>query len=103
MTEQTRCHYPDRLAVSPAEAARIAGIGRTKLYEALGSGDLRSLKIGKRRLILIDSLRNWLGQHVLNDANARVARQSDLPASGTEARHPVIRCQRMVRPSGKDR
>jgi excisionase family DNA binding protein len=49
-----------RLAVSPAEAARMAGIGRTTLYEALGSGALRSLKIGKRRLITIEALKEWL-------------------------------------------
>ena len=51
----------DRLAVSPSEAARLAGIGRTTLYEAIGSGALRSLKIGKRRLITIEALRQWLG------------------------------------------
>ncbi|MCR9061807.1 MAG: helix-turn-helix domain-containing protein [Rhodobacteraceae bacterium] len=49
-----------RLAVSPAEAARMAGIGRTTLYAALGSGDLRSFKIGKRRLISVDALKQWL-------------------------------------------
>ena len=32
-----------RLAVSPGEAARISGLGRTTLYEAIGSGALRSL------------------------------------------------------------
>src|SRR5262245_13753378 len=53
-------HNPvvDRLAVSPAEAARLAGIGRTTIYEAIGSGALRSVKTGKRRLILISSLRD---------------------------------------------
>ena len=50
----------DRLAVSPAEAARLVGIGRTTIYQAIGSGALRSLKIGKRRLIMIASLRAWL-------------------------------------------
>ena len=49
-----------RLAVSPTEAARLAGIGRTTLYEALSSGALRSLKIGKRRLITIEALKDWL-------------------------------------------
>lgn len=57
-------HHPasidPRLAVSPAEAARLAGIGRTTLYEALGSGALRSLKIGKRRLITMQALKEWL-------------------------------------------
>ena len=103
MTEPTRCTCPDRLAVSPTEAARIAGVGRTKLYEALGSGNLRSLKIGKRRLILIDSLRSWLDQHALNGANARVERQSDLPTRGTKPRHPVIRYKTTVSPHGKDK
>lgn len=49
-----------RLAVSPGEAARIAGLGRTTVYEAIGSGALRSLKIGKRRLITIEALTAWL-------------------------------------------
>ena len=38
----------------------MAGVGRTTIYEAIGSGALRSLKIGKRRLILIASIREWL-------------------------------------------
>jgi excisionase family DNA binding protein len=44
------------LAVSPAEAARLAGLGRTTIYAALGSGALKSLKIGKRRLIALAGL-----------------------------------------------
>ena len=63
MTEPTindHSAVAERLAVSPAEAARLAGIGKTTIYEAIGSGALRSLKIGKRRLILIVSLRAWL-------------------------------------------
>ncbi len=48
------------LAVSPNEAARLCSIGRTTLYASLSSGDLRSVKIGTRRLITIDALREWL-------------------------------------------
>ncbi len=51
------------LAVSPAEAARLAGLGRTSIYSALGSGALKSLKIGKRRLIAVEALRAWLLSH----------------------------------------
>ena len=47
------------LAVSPAEAARLSGLGRTTIYAALGSGALKSLKIGKRRLIAVEALRSW--------------------------------------------
>lgn len=49
-----------RLAVSPGEAARISGVGRTTLYSAIGSGALRSLKIGRRRLITMAALEEWL-------------------------------------------
>ncbi len=51
---------PQPIAVSPNEAARLIGIGRTTLYAALSSGALRSSKIGKRRLVTIDGLRQWL-------------------------------------------
>lgn len=48
------------LAVSPNEAARLCSIGRTTLYAALSSGELKSVKIGTRRLITMDALREWL-------------------------------------------
>lgn len=48
------------LAVSPNEAARLCGIGRTTLYAALSSGELTSVKIGTRRLIRLEALRDWL-------------------------------------------
>jgi excisionase family DNA binding protein len=51
------------LAVSPAEAARLSGLGRTSIYAALGSGGLKSIKIGKRRLIAVEALRAWLLSH----------------------------------------
>jgi excisionase family DNA binding protein len=51
------------LAVSPGEAARLSGLGRTTIYNALGSGALKSIKIGKRRLITIEALRAWLMSH----------------------------------------
>ena len=55
-------------AVSPNEAARLCSIGRTTLYAALSSGDLKSVKIGTRRLITLEALRDWLKR---NEAPAR--------------------------------
>ena len=60
----------DCLAVSPAEAARMAGIGRTKLYQALSSGDLASFKMGSRRLIRVTVLDAWLAEHEGQDQSA---------------------------------
>ncbi|MGE0044904.1 MAG: helix-turn-helix domain-containing protein [Hyphomonadaceae bacterium] len=54
---------PQPLAVAPAEAARISGLGRTRLYEAITSGELPSLKIGARRLIKMVDLEAWLDRH----------------------------------------
>ena len=51
------------IAVSPDEAARLAGIGRTTLYAALAKGDLPSIKIGTRRLIRVDAIREWLARN----------------------------------------
>ena len=51
------------IAVSPDEAARLAGVGRTTLYAALTKGDLPSIKIGTRRLIRVDAIREWLTQN----------------------------------------
>ncbi|MDF2235766.1 helix-turn-helix domain-containing protein [Albimonas sp. CAU 1670] len=48
------------LAVSPADAARLAGVGRTKIYEAIGSGELPSIKFGKRRLVRVAAIEAWL-------------------------------------------
>ena len=46
--------------LSIAEACTIAGIGRTKLYEAIADGSLKARKLGKRTLILRDDLRQFL-------------------------------------------
>jgi len=46
-----------REGLSIPEACRVAGIGRTKLYEAIAAGKLKARKYGKRRIILRDDLR----------------------------------------------
>jgi excisionase family DNA binding protein len=46
----------DRLLVTPAEAATALGIGRTRVYELMAAGDLRSVKIGRSRRIPVEAL-----------------------------------------------
>jgi excisionase family DNA binding protein len=48
------------LAVSVNEAARITGLGRTSIYEAIARGDLHAVKAGTRTIVLMDSLRTFL-------------------------------------------
>jgi excisionase family DNA binding protein len=45
-----RQDLPERL-LSIDEAADAIGIGRTALYGAIGAGKVRSIKVGRRRLV----------------------------------------------------
>jgi excisionase family DNA binding protein len=47
-------------AMSVAEAATRAGVSRTFLYERISSGELPTVKLGKRRLVRVEALRRWL-------------------------------------------
>lgn len=46
----------NQLLCSIAEAGATLGLGRTKIYEMLESGEIRSVRIGGRRLVIIESL-----------------------------------------------
>lgn len=47
----------DPITVRIAEAMRLTGIGRSKLYELIASGDIETVKIGPCTLIPMASLR----------------------------------------------
>jgi hypothetical protein len=42
------------------EFRRLSGIGRSKIYELLDAGELESIHLGARRLILVDSYRRLI-------------------------------------------
>jgi excisionase family DNA binding protein len=48
------------IAISIIEAARRAGVGRSSVYEAIGRGDLKIRKNGRRSLVLVDDLKAWV-------------------------------------------
>lgn len=48
------------MAVSAAEAARLLGVSRPKVYELLNREDFPAFKLGGRTLISVDGLRRWV-------------------------------------------
>ena len=48
------------LAYDVAAAGRIAGLGRSTLYEEITAGRLRSFTVGRRRLVSHDALTAWV-------------------------------------------
>jgi excisionase family DNA binding protein len=49
-----------RLLLTPSEAARLLGISRTKIYELMYAGELRSVKIGRARRIPMSSVSEFV-------------------------------------------
>lgn len=53
---------PEPLLTSKANGRRMLGdIGSTKFDELIASGQIESVKIGSRRLVVIDSVRRLAG------------------------------------------
>jgi excisionase family DNA binding protein len=63
------------IAHTTSEAARMLGIGKTKLFELIGSGELRSIQIGTRRLVPDAELRAFVERQLQEVAKDRDASQ----------------------------
>jgi len=62
----------DKLLLTPEEAAEVLSLGRTKVYELIGEGTLRSVRIGKCRRVPVSALADFV-------ASLENGRQSDEP------------------------
>jgi excisionase family DNA binding protein len=50
------------LLVRPEDAAQVLGIGRTKVYELIRSGSLRSVRVGGLRRIPVSALAEFVAR-----------------------------------------
>jgi excisionase family DNA binding protein len=61
----------DKLLLRPVEAAEAIGIGRSKVYELLASGELPSIRIGGSVRVPLDKLRDWIDRKSAERTEAR--------------------------------
>jgi excisionase family DNA binding protein len=52
----------DKIALRILEASRVSGLSRSTLYSLINEGKLRSIKAGRRRLILRTDLEAYFAQ-----------------------------------------
>lgn len=50
----------EKLLLRPDEAADALSLGRSKLYEMLQTGELRSVRAGRARRVPVEALREWI-------------------------------------------
>ncbi|WP_445217989.1 helix-turn-helix domain-containing protein [Bradyrhizobium sp. Pa8] len=59
-SDQRKIPFAERLTCTIDEACEATGLGRTKLYELIGAGQLDTRTVGRRRLVLVSSIRTLL-------------------------------------------
>lgn len=67
MVSTTRAAPLEPIALRIPDASRASGLSRTKLYELMEAGELPSVKVGGRRLILRADLEAFF-LHLRNSA-----------------------------------
>jgi excisionase family DNA binding protein len=90
----------EKLLVRPSEAAEMLGLGRSKVYAMLASGELPSVRIGKSVRVPTEALRRWVQEQVdANDAPVHVREHGAVPSHELpriSGEHPVgIRSRRL--------
>jgi excisionase family DNA binding protein len=70
-----RLPFAQRLTCTVAGACEVTGLGRTKIYELIGNGRITTTTIGRRRLVIVQSLlalvsvnatpADWIGSRLL--------------------------------------
>ena len=59
-TMQGTVAFRERFACSIAEACEAASLSRSKMTKLLDGGEVQDRKVGKRRLVVVSSLRRFI-------------------------------------------
>jgi excisionase family DNA binding protein len=75
---------PNDIITAPVgEFCRLSGLGRTKVYELINAGELESITIGKRRLIVMASYTRLIERRRAAEGSGGPG----APASASEAKN----------------
>ncbi|WP_371929988.1 helix-turn-helix domain-containing protein [Bradyrhizobium sp. CCGUVB1N3] len=55
-SDRSKIPFAQRLTCTIDDACEATGLGRTKIYELIGAGQLHTRSVGRRRLVLVRSL-----------------------------------------------
>lgn len=59
--------FRERPTCTVAEACDAVGLGKTKFYELMGMGAVKTISVGRRRLVLVPSLLGFLDERAAMD------------------------------------
>ena len=62
MSQTASRHAPERLLLRVPEVADRLGLGLTKTWALVNTGEIRSITIGKSRRVPVEALEEWLRQ-----------------------------------------
>jgi excisionase family DNA binding protein len=68
---------PTPLAVTIKEGARLTGMSRTRIYELIGENRLEAVKAGRRTLLRMASLQDYMASLPRAEIRARPAPYSE--------------------------
>lgn len=55
---------PERLTVRIPTAIAMLGLSRSKFYELMDGGEIATIKVGRARLVIVQSLHDYVARHI---------------------------------------
>lgn len=63
MRQEESDALPPRLTVRIPTAMAMLGLGRSKMYDLMDIGEIATVKAGKARLVIVQSLHDFITRH----------------------------------------
>ena len=61
----------DKILLKVPEVAEMIGLGRSKAYQLMGSGELASVRVGRARRIPTEAVRKWVADQSAAEERSR--------------------------------